>query len=76
MSDTERVKGQIKWFSHEKRYGFIRRDDGSPDVFVHLNDFRDKMDAHWVRGGDPVEFTVEQAEKGPRAVDVAVLEKG
>ncbi|MGD1995708.1 MAG: cold shock domain-containing protein [Anaerolineae bacterium] len=72
-TETERVKGHIKWFSHEKRYGFIRRDDGSPDVFVHMNDFRDRADAHWVRDGDPVEFEVEKAPKGPRAVDVVVL---
>ena len=31
---TERVRGDIKWFNHQKRYGFIRRGDGLPDVFV------------------------------------------
>jgi CspA family cold shock protein len=70
---TERVKGRIKWFSHQKRYGFIRRDDGLRDVFVHMNDFRSTADAYWVRDGDAVEFGVEQAPKGPRAVDVVVL---
>jgi CspA family cold shock protein len=70
---SERVKGHIKWFNHGKRYGFIRRDDGMRDVFVHMNDFRSPSDAYWVRDGNPVEFSVEQASKGPRAVDVVLL---
>ena len=70
---TERVTGNIKWFDHQKRYGFIRRDDGRPDVFVHMNDFDDKTDAYWLRRGDTVEFGVEQASNGPRALAVTVL---
>ncbi|MGD2178919.1 MAG: cold shock domain-containing protein [Anaerolineae bacterium] len=69
-----RVRGRIKWFSHQKRYGFIRRGDGLPDVFVHMNEFRSRADAYWVKDGDVVEFDVEQTPKGPSAVDVVVLE--
>jgi cold shock CspA family protein len=71
-----RVRGHIKWFNHQKRYGFIRRDDGLPDVFVHLNEFRSTADAQWVRDEDGVEFGVEQTSKGPSAVDVVVLKDG
>ena len=56
---TERVQGHIKWFSHQKRYGFIRRDGGLPDTFVHVNEFRTRADAHWLKEGDPVEFGIE-----------------
>ena len=73
---TERVKGHIKWFDSQKCYGFIQRDDGCHDVFVHMNEFRFTADAYWVRDGDAVEFEVEQASKGPKAVDVVVLEAG
>jgi CspA family cold shock protein len=70
---TIRVKGHIKWFSQGMRYGFIQRDDKLPDVFVHLNDFRDTVEALLLSQGDAVEFGIEQAPKGPRAVDVVTL---
>lgn len=73
---TERVRGDIKWFNHQKRYGFIRRDDGLQDIFVHMNEFRSVADAQWVKEGDTVEFGVEQTPKGPSAVDVVVLKDG
>lgn len=70
---NERVQGHIKWFSHQKRYGFIRREDGLPDVFLHVNEFRSSADTHWVKEGDSVEFVVEQTPRGLNAVDVVAL---
>jgi CspA family cold shock protein len=70
---NERIRGRIKWFDHRKRYGFIERDDSLPDVFVHENEFRSRVDVPWVRDGDAVEFAVEQTPKGSSATDVVVM---
>jgi len=70
---SERIRGRIKWFSHQKRYGFIRRDDGLRDVFVHMSNFQTERDAYWIKEGDVVEFGVEETPKGPRATQVAVM---
>ena len=61
--------GVVKWFSPEKGYGFITKDDGG-DVFVHYSaiggeGFRS------LREGDRVEFEVAQGEKGPQAANVS-----
>jgi cold shock protein len=29
--------GTVKWFNLQKEYGFIRPDDGSPNIFVHMS---------------------------------------
>lgn len=35
--------GKIKWFDADKGYGFIARDDGQPDTFVHINDVEEAL---------------------------------
>ena len=69
---SERVQGTVKWFNDGKGYGFIEREDGD-DVFVHYNSLQGEGFKS-LQEGQRVEFTLEQGEKGPQAVDVAVIE--
>ena len=63
-------KGQVKWFSAEKRYGFIAQKSGE-DIFVHLNDIEGGKP---LAGGDVVEFDVGHGNKGPKAIHVRLVE--
>jgi CspA family cold shock protein len=69
---SDRVTGTVKWFSAEKGYGFIQREQGS-DVFVHYSSIQG-VGFKTLNEGQRVEFTVEQNAKGPQAVNVTVLD--
>jgi len=68
----QRDSGTVKWFSSEKGYGFIRREDGS-DVFVHHSGITgDGFKS--LNEGEPVEFEILQEPKGLKAYNVVRLE--
>ena len=63
--------GKVKWFSAEKGYGFIEREDGS-DVFVHYSGLN--MEGFkTLEEGQAVEFEVTEGAKGPQAINVVKL---
>ena len=68
----ERETGVVKWFNREKGYGFIARDQGGGDVFVHYSGISGSG-YRSIDEGQRVEFTVVQGEKGPQAQEVVVL---
>ena len=61
-------KGTVKWFSDEKGYGFISREQG-PDVFVHHTAIQSEG-FRTLAEGDVVEFEVVQGPKGLQAANV------
>ncbi len=68
MSEVE--TGTVKWFNDQKGYGFITRDSGGGDVFVHYSAIVSQGGFRTLAEGDRVEFTIEQGRKGPAAANV------
>ena len=66
--------GKVKWFNDEKGFGFITRESGEKDVFVHRNNVENLADNESLKDGDEVEFSVSETPKGLSAVEVYVLE--
>jgi CspA family cold shock protein len=67
---SEQLSGTVKWFNGQKGYGFITRDDGQQDVFVHYSAIEGQMGFRDLNEGDRVEFSIEQGPKGPAAANV------
>ncbi len=65
--------GTVKWFSREKGYGFITRDDKKGDVFVHYTAIK-KEGFRTLEQGQRVQFEIEEDPKGPRAKNVIILD--
>ena len=69
---AEREIGTVKWFNSEKGYGFIARESGEKDVFVHFSAII--SDGYkTLKEEQQVEFSVVQGARGPQAQDVKVL---
>ena len=60
------MKGTVKFFNSMKGFGFIKGDDGN-EYFVHITGLGDGVT---IDENDPVEFEVEQGDRGPKAVKV------
>ena len=71
MSNSNVVKGTVKWFNETKGCGCIQQESG-PDVFAHFSEiassgFKTLME------GQQVEFSVAQGQKGPNAVNIVAI---
>ena len=66
------VNGKVKWFNGSKGYGFITRDDGEADVFVHFSAIQGEGYKS-LEEGNAVEFEVTQGQKGPQATNVKLV---
>lgn len=67
-----RITGTVKWFNNSKGYGFITREDGEKDVFVHFSAIQGDG-YRSLEEGQRVEFEVEAGPKGPQATNVVKL---
>jgi len=71
---AERYIGSVKWFSAPKGYGFIGREDGEEDVFIHFSAIQ--MEGYKrLKEGQKVEFSIEEGPKGLQAANVILAEE-
>lgn len=69
---TERESGKIKFYSKDKRFGFIKRDGGRGDAYYHISEVRFNSDPD---ANQAVTFTIAQGPKGPVAKDIKLPEE-
>ena len=68
-------QGMVKWFRDEKSFGFIKQDDGGPDLFFHREDITtiNQGVLPSVHDGCRVSYIEVPERRGPRAKQVTKL---
>ncbi len=64
--------GKVKWFNAEKGYGFIEREDGQGDVFVHFSAIQEEG-FKTLQEGENVQFDIVSGDRGPQASNVVKI---
>jgi cold shock protein len=62
----EKATGTVKFFNSMKGFGFIQRDDGQPDAFVHISAV-ERAGIPTLNEGDRLEFELEVDRRGKTA---------
>ncbi|WP_277998612.1 cold-shock protein [Sphingomonas liriopis] len=62
----EKATGTVKFFNAMKGFGFIQRDDGQPDAFVHISAV-ERAGMATLNEGDKLEFELEVDRRGKYA---------
>ncbi|WP_281384418.1 cold-shock protein, partial [Novosphingobium flavum] len=70
----EKATGTVKFFNAMKGFGFITRDDGQPDAFVHISAV-ERSGMRALNEGDRLEFDIEVDRRGKySAVNLSPLQ--
>ncbi len=62
-SNTKKVTGVVRWFNPVKGFGFIARDDGGKDIFVHRNAVA-ASGLETLADEQPVSFEITEGKNG------------
>ena len=69
--EVKGLKGTVKRWLSGRGYGFIEPEAGGDDVFVHHSEI---SGAYELREGQRVEYEVQKTYRGPRAINVKLIE--
>ena len=62
------MQGTVKWFNHQKGYGFIQPEDGGNDAFVHISAV-ERAGLSSLDEGAKVEYELTEGRNGKLAAD-------
>lgn len=65
------TQGTVKWFNADKGFGFIEV-EGGDDVFAHFSNIEGEG-YKTLDEGQAVEFSIEEGQRGPQAVNIVKL---
>ncbi len=71
----EKATGTVKFFNAMKGFGFITRDDGQPDAFVHISAV-ERSGMRELNEGDKLEFDLEVDRRGKHSAVNLVPRQG
>ncbi len=60
--------GTVKFYNEKSKFGFIRLDETGQEIYVGSNGLLEP-----IKNNDRVEFEIEDAKKGPLAINVKVI---
>ena len=62
------MRGTVKWFNHQKGYGFIEPEGGGNDAFVHISAV-ERAGLPGLNEGEKVEYELTEGRNGKMAAD-------
>lgn len=72
MVDKKVATGKVVWFDAKKGIGFVSKDDGTGDLFVHWSNI--VMEGFkTLKPGQTVSYELGENHKGVQAINIKVL---